>query len=371
MTRQMTSQTILSFLPFLFLVLHPCISSAQRYYDDFSDGSVQDASPVTWVERAGTAYVDEDDNLVLEHDPSRAWGGVAAEGLVYFDSSVRTQVRLIEGDSVWIAARYAPSGDFSAICYSAGLHQNGLLVIGTCGSNSFLAGKNTDLDVVQEDVMLQFDLMGRTLSLWAWRAGDPMPTDPVVWVVDDTLQFGLTTLAVLGSPSTAAFRFVQVDTTSIGLPGDFNRNGALDVEDIDLLTAEIQADPPSLEFDLNWDNAVDNEDRVIWVEDLNNTYFGDSNLDGEFDTGDLIEVLSVGKYETQEPAGWKEGDWDGDGFFGTSDFVLVLALGGYEEGPRNGVIAVPEPSSGMLACMAVVGLFVCFRNGKRAWRSNG
>ena len=57
---------------------------------------------------------------------------------------------------------------------------------------------------------------------------------------------------------------------------------------------------------------------------------GDSNLDGWFNTADLVQVLQIGKYETDVPATWEEGDWDGNGYFGTSDLVLALQIGRYE-----------------------------------------
>jgi hypothetical protein len=158
------------------------------------------------------------------------------------------------------------------------------------------------------------------------------------------------------------FRYVQVDTKPITFPGDFNRNRNLDVEDMDLLTAETRADPPSPEFDLNDDGAVDNDDRVVWVEDLKNTWFGDSNLDGEFNSGDMVQVFVGGKYETGEPVGWADGDWNGDFLFDSGDMVKAFADGGYEKGPRTVAAMVPEPGVSLLL---VVSLFPWFF-GRRA-----
>ena len=46
-----------------------------------------------------------------------------------------------------------------------------------------------------------------------------------------------------------------------------------------------------------------------------NTGVGDTNLDGEFSSGDLVQVFVDGKYETNEEAGWEQGDWNGDHHF--------------------------------------------------------
>ena len=97
---------------------------------------------------------------------------------------------------------------------------------------------------------------------------------------------------------------------------------------------------------------VNDDDRLFLVDDLKNTFLGDSNLDGEFNSGDLVEVFTVGKYETREPIGWAGGDWDGNGVFDSSDFVLVFADGCYECGPR--AAAVPEPSGLMLLAFGLL-----------------
>jgi hypothetical protein len=148
-------------------------------------------------------------------------------------------------------------------------------------------------------------------------------------------------------------------TASVGPPGetgDFNGDGTLDATDMDLLTAEVVAGSNSAAFDLNGDALVNQADRTIWVEESMNTYFGDSNLDGEFNSGDLVSVLSMGKYEdaVEDNAGWADGDWDGDLDFTTTDFVVALSGGGYEAGPRAAVSAVPEPSSLVLAGLGLL-----------------
>ena len=123
--------------------------------------------------------------------------------------------------------------------------------------------------------------------------------------------------------------------------------------------SEVVAGSNNPAFDLNGDNLVDSSDRLVWVNDLKNTYLGDSNLDGEFSSSDFVHVFSRGKYEDDIPenAGWDDGDWNGDLDFTTNDLVRAFQVGAYEKGPRPAQ-AVPEPAmclSLLLAAVALIG----------------
>lgn len=151
---------------------------------------------------------------------------------------------------------------------------------------------------------------------------------------------------------------MQIDDVSIAIPGqstagDFNADGALDSTDIDLLTAASIAGNNDLDYDLNSDQVVDSADRKVWVEELRKTYFGDSNLDGEFSSSDFVAVFVPAKYETGEAATWAEGDWNGDAKFDSGDFVEAFQGAGYEVGPRTPA-AVPEPQPAGLATIGVM-----------------
>jgi hypothetical protein len=93
---------------------------------------------------------------------------------------------------------------------------------------------------------------------------------------------------------------------------------------------------------------------------MKNTYVGDANLDGEFNSADLIDALAAGTYELERDTGWASGDFDGNGRFESSDLVEALADGGYEQGPLPpAVAAVPEPQTClMLGIGLVVASFV-------------
>lgn len=152
------------------------------------------------------------------------------------------------------------------------------------------------------------------------------------------------------------------------VPGDVNGDGMVDVADIDQLTQAVLDNVNDSRFDVNGDQAVTAADRLDWVKVIQNTYLGDANLDGEFNSSDLVQVFAGGKYELDVDAGWGEGDWNGDGRFGSGDLVVAFADGGYEQGPRAGVQAVPEPTGmGIISVgLAAIATAVARRNGRKS-----
>jgi hypothetical protein len=144
----------------------------------------------------------------------------------------------------------------------------------------------------------------------------------------------------------------------LGTPGDVNGDGQVDVSDINQITTAILSGSMETNFDVNGDGKVNADDRSHWVTTIRKTWFGDSNLDGEFNSGDLVQIFQAGKFEADVDAGWEDGDWDGDRRFGTGDLVDAFQGGGYEQGPKQAQ-AVPEPTSFLLiAGMIVAGAYV-------------
>lgn len=143
------------------------------------------------------------------------------------------------------------------------------------------------------------------------------------------------------------------------LVGDYNGNGQLDAGDLDL-NAAVGIASGDLAYDLNQDGLVNTADRKIWVNDLKNTWMGDSDLNGVFDSGDLVTVFASAKYETGQTANWGQGDWNGDQTFDSGDLVEAFSNAGYEAGQRPGgpnpaTVAVPEPSSILLTLISFLG----------------
>ena len=133
---------------------------------------------------------------------------------------------------------------------------------------------------------------------------------------------------------------------------DFNGDQLLDIEDLNLITRQRGNASDDSIYDLDENGLVDETDRRIWIHQLMRTSFGDADLDGQFNSNDLVDVFESGKYEQNVMANWSEGDWNSDGVFGSGDLVLAFQDGGYEQGARATVSAVPEPSTVLLLAFA-------------------
>jgi hypothetical protein len=154
-------------------------------------------------------------------------------------------------------------------------------------------------------------------------------------------------------PSEAGLTFVASP------PGDFDGNDVVNDSDVDLLGRRIRDDYSGGDlsrFDINNDQTTDHDDLHVWVKDIARTWYGDANLDSEFDSLDLVQLLQAGQYEdgVYHNSAWATGDWDADGEFGRSDLILALQDGGYGQGLRAAVVAVPEPSA---LALVLVGFF--------------
>jgi hypothetical protein len=101
---------------------------------------------------------------------------------------------------------------------------------------------------------------------------------------------------------------------------------------IDLLAARIRRPEINpLRYDLDSSGTFDEGDRSFLIKNVYGSRYGDSTLDGIFDSSDLIHVFQRGEYEDteQDNSGWADGDWNGDGDFDTSDLVSAFRDGGY------------------------------------------
>ena len=109
--------------------------------------------------------------------------------------------------------------------------------------------------------------------------------------------------------------------------------------DVDALQAAMREPTNLSEFDVTDDGRIDGADLQHVVDEVLKTSFGDANLDGEFDSADLVDVFQLGEYEDGLPLNstWEEGDWNGDGEFDLSDLTLAFESGGYL--PSNRILS--------------------------------
>ena len=107
--------------------------------------------------------------------------------------------------------------------------------------------------------------------------------------------------------------------------GDFDGDGAVSSWDIDLLFAATRADDSiqTDSFDLNEDAILDRSDADVWITEIGQTRYGDTNLDLGVDFEDF---LTVSANFGRSAATWAEGDFTGDGKVGFGDFLLLSAV---------------------------------------------
>jgi hypothetical protein len=122
-----------------------------------------------------------------------------------------------------------------------------------------------------------------------------------------------------------------------GTPGrspdaDFNQDRALTEHDIDLLCAAMSTQ--EARFDLNDDQRVDIDDLDLLVVSAMRSKIGDANLDGHFNSSDLVLVFQRGEFEDTIAGNstWSDGDWNCDGQFDTADLIFALQRSEWETG---------------------------------------
>lgn len=327
-------------------------------FDNFDDGNIRDASPFSWTSNWGGGLSTAVSGLTLRGSGSRAASptGVSDEGW-----TIETRTSVPE-DATWTGVGVIFGADDNVWL---GFQPDGVLAIGTPGIQR--AVMSTGLDPA--DVMLRFETENDVLAGWAWEPGTRRPSEPMV-LFDlnelgpefNTSRPGTPGLWMEGASAgaLATFDFFRATPLSAELLGDFDADGVLAASDIDLLSQAIREGAGDLRFDLNGDGTVDLQDHRFWVNDQNsaNTFFGDSNLDGEFNSSDLVTVFEAGEYEddVSSNSSWTTGDWDGNGDFDSSDLVVAFQHGGYELGPRSEVASVPEPSSASMLALVFVAL---------------
>ena len=147
-------------------------------------------------------------------------------------------------------------------------------------------------------------------------------------------------------------------------PWDFDADGDVDADDIDILCANMGGDLDP--YDLNEDGAVDEDDMIYMVENLveydtdgdgtpdgAGTYRGDFNLDGVVNATDLqIQKGSFGA----SGVGYADGNANCDTVVNATDLQILKATFG------SSAAAVPEPLT--LGLMAVGGVALLRRRSR-------
>lgn len=359
----------------LILVVHAAapvdIAAAEiLVHETFTDGNIADNQPAIWTP---TCFRKECSPGFPE-----AQFAITPAGLdVTFKEFVMWRLDEVQGEvvaerNVWsIRARVDPIRLTSSAMivgvgldgyYWAAAYSEDISVPSDVGVGRYFDPSGSVSNVpMDSEWFVQLDVYPDHLEGFRWMAGDVSMITSAIWDRGADIEPGLPVFwGNLGGQS--VFREVLVSTDYLSIGGDFNRDGQLDISDLQMLSDQIRSPSPNPEFNLDSTLGVDFHDLATWVHTGKSTYLGDANLDGRFDSGDLIQVFTAGEYEDALAAnsGWAEGDWNADGEFDTMDLIVAFQDGGYARGARRTTPSVPEPSSvvslltGLLFCVVGV-----------------
>lgn len=163
----------------------------------------------------------------------------------------------------------------------------------------------------------------------------------------------------------ASFAVTAIDPRF--LPGDIDRDGSLDADDIEglLRTAPGAIGMNRARLDVNFDDTIVTtpdtvgSDADYWVRVLKQTEYGDANLDGVVDFLDLLPLAQ--NFGSTSNRRWNHGSFDGDGSVDFDDLLTLARHYGFGTTPAafesDWILArslVPEPAAAvgvMAACV--------------------
>ena len=97
---------------------------------------------------------------------------------------------------------------------------------------------------------MQIGSIGDQFSLKAWPVGEPEPPRPQLTATYNTRNTGILALATGVPPGApAGIGSTVFDDIHFFPAGDFDRNGELNVDDVNMLTSEISVGTHDVRFD--------------------------------------------------------------------------------------------------------------------------
>ena len=133
-------------------------------------------------------------------------------------------------------------------------------------------------------------------------------------------------------------------------PGDLNIDGVADDLDIDLLREAIAMMSTEIQFDLNGDTFIDNEDVIFLLTDILDTSIADVTLDKVVDAEDLAIIRANIGATGAGILPWSQGNVIGDGVIDEIDVLASRFHFGFEN--LTAAPSIPEPATIMLLICA-------------------
>jgi hypothetical protein len=251
------------------LTLVVCAGPAQAvttWFDDFSDGNAEDGNPLTWVPQPALPgdYNATSGNYIFTpgfgagNDDSMA---AAVEETSFTDISVRTRTRSEGSGNVGAIGRL----DFATVSGYIGLvDYGGLLILSRVEGGQVNEDFDLSVDIPEltalEDLIVQLDIFGDTVSLTAWRPGDPQPA-PQLEGTDSTFASGTGGLVFNeDEDETAGIYYWATAASARIVNGDVNFDGDVNGLDVDPFVAAVLGGGYAAPADMNGDGAVDGLD---------------------------------------------------------------------------------------------------------------
>jgi hypothetical protein len=199
-------------------------SASTIFYEDFNDGNAADGNPVSWLEVPGFPGTFDASSGDYFLAPSQRAIVTTVPALKLQDVSIRAQVRILESSAPRGGVELLARADRSTVTsILAGVNEIGTAYITRSNVSCCFAQTNTSLRPLEQDVIMQLDVFGPTLKMWAWPAGQPMPAAPLLTATDNRIvsgEVGIDYFALEASPmlGNAIYRYVHAASSHIPEP---------------------------------------------------------------------------------------------------------------------------------------------------------
>ncbi|HCO95848.1 MAG TPA: hypothetical protein DIU00_18225 [Phycisphaerales bacterium] len=213
------------------MVLCANVWAGPYFSDDFSDGNPTDGSPVNWLPTWGvdaTGYVLTPEGLEVAGATAAGPDGTA---YIYSDVSVRVQIsRTSNHTNSDLVSGFALRWGGATGGYWIEVRSPNRFWLGH-KDRYVLRSANLPFNVDEQELVIRVDAIGDQIECWCWPAGEPMPEEPQISIVDDVTPDGTFTLYAGTQGGQSIYRWVEVVSTEVPVV-DFNGDGKVDIDDL-------------------------------------------------------------------------------------------------------------------------------------------